>query len=47
MEKKLIAGLPLSRWYKGLDSVLLLACTEKNSSEDVRKLAAAMADVLK
>lgn len=47
MERKLAAGLPLGRWYAGLDSVLLLACTEKTDAESVSKLANAMADVLK
>lgn len=46
LERKLVPGLPVGRWYKGLDSVLLLACTEKTAMEDIGRLAQAMAAVL-
>ena len=47
LEHKLAAGLPAGLWYRGLDSVLLVACTEKTTSEDIGRLAKAMAVVLK
>jgi glycine dehydrogenase subunit 1 len=43
---KIIAGVPVGRWYKGLDKVLLVACTEKTTPAHIKKLAAAMAGAL-
>jgi len=45
--KKILAGLPLGRWYKGLDTILLVACTEKTTPEHIHSLAAALAGELK
>ncbi|MDL2280137.1 aminomethyl-transferring glycine dehydrogenase subunit GcvPA [Desulfovibrio sp. OttesenSCG-928-G11] len=42
----LAAGLPLGRWYPGLDNVLLVACTEKTTPEHIKKLADALARAL-
>lgn len=46
LERGIVAGLPAGIWYKGLESVLLIACTEKNGPEDARRLAEALASVL-
>jgi glycine dehydrogenase subunit 1 len=46
LEKKIVAGLPVGRWHKDLDKVLLLACTEKTRSEDIKTLALALSEVL-
>jgi hypothetical protein len=36
-----IAGvLPMSEWYADLDGVFTLACTEKTTPDDIRRLAA-------
>ena len=45
-DKRIIAGLPVGRWYPALDSVLLLACTEKTTPAQTARLAEAMASVL-
>ncbi len=34
-----LPGIPLGRWYKGLDNVLLVSTTEKTSPADVVKLS--------
>ncbi|MDR3176625.1 MAG: aminomethyl-transferring glycine dehydrogenase subunit GcvPA [Desulfovibrio sp.] len=44
--KGIAAGLPLGRYGKGLDRVLLSACTEKTRPEDIARFAAALAEVL-
>lgn len=44
--KNIIPGLPLGSLYSGLDKVLLTACTEKTTPEQIRELADAMAAVL-
>jgi glycine dehydrogenase subunit 1 len=44
--KKIIAGLPVGRWYAGLDNVLLVACTEKTTPEHIDGLAVALAAAL-
>ena len=45
-KENIIAGLPVSRWYKDLDKVLLVACTEKTTPDQVKQLADAMTRVL-
>jgi glycine dehydrogenase subunit 1 len=45
--RKIIPGAPVDRWYKGLDDVLLVACTEKTAPAQINKLAEAMADALR
>ena len=42
----ILAGLPIGRWYKGLDNVLLIACTEKTTPDHIRTLAAALSGAL-
>ena len=44
--KDIIPGLPLGSLYLGLDNVLLTACTEKTTPEQIHELANAMAAVL-
>lgn len=34
-----VPGFPVGRYYKGMDNVLLVACTEKNTSEQIRTVA--------
>ena len=46
LAKGFAAGLPLGRYYAGMDKVLLLACTEMNSRAQIDALAQAMAVVL-
>lgn len=38
IRRGLIAGFPVSRYYKNMDNVLLLACTEKNNHEQIDAL---------
>lgn len=45
--QKIAAGVPIGRWYKGLDDVLLVACTEKTTPAQIRQLADAVAGALK
>ena len=42
----IVAGLPLGRWYPGLDNVLLVACTEKTTPTQITQFAGALARVL-
>ena len=44
--EKIVAGVPAGRWYKGMDNVLLVACTEKTTPAHIRKLAAALGTAL-
>ena len=44
--QKIIPGLPMGRWYAGLDNVLLVACTEKTTSEHIGSLVLALAAAL-
>ena len=46
LKEDIAAGLPLGRWYKGLDNILLVACTEKTTPSQIQKLAAALAKAL-
>ena len=45
-DKKILAGIPLGRWYKGMDNVLLTACTEKTTPANIAALAAALRGAL-
>lgn len=45
--RKIVPGVPVNRWYTGLDNVLLVACTEKTTPARIRRLADAMADALR
>ncbi|MDR2891964.1 MAG: aminomethyl-transferring glycine dehydrogenase subunit GcvPA [Deltaproteobacteria bacterium] len=38
LEQGILPGVPLGRWYPDMDSVLLIACTEKNSEEQIDAL---------
>ncbi len=44
-DRNVLAGLPLGAWYSGLDKVLLVTCTEKNTPEQILRLVAGMAVV--
>jgi glycine dehydrogenase subunit 1 len=39
LDEGIAAGVPAGLWYKGLDRVLVTACTETTAPEDVEKLA--------
>jgi glycine dehydrogenase subunit 1 len=39
MEKDIIPGFPLGRYYKGLENALLICCTEKHDRADIDRLA--------
>ena len=41
-----VAGLPLGRYYQGMDNVLLVACTEKNSREQIDRLVESLGGLL-
>lgn len=45
-QQGIIAGVPAGRWYKGLENVLLVACTEKTTPAEIEALAEAMRGVL-
>ncbi len=45
-DKKILAGIPLGRWYKGMDNVLLTACTEKTTPANIAALVAALRGAL-
>ena len=45
-DKKILAGIPLGLWYKGMDNVLLTACTEKTTPANIAALAAALRGAL-
>jgi glycine dehydrogenase subunit 1 len=44
--KGFVPGVPVGRWYKGLENVLLVACTEKTEPEHIRLLAETMGGAL-
>lgn len=46
-EQGIIAGVPVGRWYKGLDNVLLVACTEKTTAAQIRLFADALSRALR
>ena len=41
-KQKIIAGVPLGRWYAGHDNTLLVACTEKTHPAHISQLTAAV-----
>lgn len=41
-DRKIIAGMPVTRWYAGLEHVLLVACTEKTAPAHISMLADAL-----
>lgn len=45
-KKGIMAGIPVSTMYKGLDNVLLVACTEVTTPAQIETLATSMAAVL-
>ena len=45
--QKIVAGLPVGRWYAGLENVLLVACTEKTTPGHIDSLAVALSGALK
>ncbi len=46
IEKKLAAGFPLSRYYKGMENSLLIAVTEKRTKQEIGILAESLEAVL-
>ena len=45
-KQKIIAGVPLKRWYQGYDNTLLVACTEKTTPAHITQLADALRTAL-
>jgi len=45
MEKEILAGVPLGRWYPELEDCWLMACTELTRREDVERLRSALEEV--
>lgn len=45
-KKGIMAGIPLGKMYKGMDNVLLVACTETTTPEQIETLATSLAAVL-
>ena len=43
--KNIIAGLPLGKYYQGMDNVLLMACTDKTSQADVNSFINALREM--
>jgi len=46
VERGYVAGFPLGRYYKDMDNVLLMACTEKHTFEQVGILAEMLGGIL-
>ncbi len=46
IKEKIVPGIPVSLWYKDMDNVLLVACTEKTQSASIEKLAAFLGGIL-
>lgn len=46
LEKNVVAGFPLGRYYEGLENGLLVACTEKTSEEQIGVFAEMLRGVL-
>ncbi len=44
--KGIVAGVAPGLWYKGMDNVLLVACTEKNDTTQIDALAASLRGLL-
>ena len=42
LDDKVVPGIPVSRWYAGMDNVLLVACTEQTKPSQIEHLAAFM-----
>ncbi len=40
LQEKIIPGIPVSLWYKNMETVLLVACTEQTRSSHIEQLAA-------
>jgi glycine dehydrogenase subunit 1 len=46
LAKGIAAGVPLGRWYPGMESCLVVTVTEKRSREEIETLAARLEEVL-
>ena len=46
LERNVVAGFPLGRYYEGLENGLLVACTEKTSEEQIGLFAEMLRGVL-
>ena len=44
--KNYLAGLPLGKYYKGMERYLLVAVTEKRTKEEIEGFAGALKEVL-
>lgn len=40
LQENIVPGIPVSLWYKNMDNVLLVACTEQTRSSQIEQLAA-------
>ena len=46
IKEKIVPGIPVSLWYTDMETVLLVACTEKTQSASIDKLAAFLGGIL-
>jgi len=46
IDKGFAGGLPLGRFYKGMDNYLLVAVTEKRTKEEIITFAEALENIL-
>lgn len=45
-EKGFLCGFPVGQYYQGMENVLLIACTEKNTKEQIEKLVNTLGGLL-
>lgn len=45
-ERGFLCGFPVGQYYQGMENVLLISCTEKNSEEQIDKLVNALGGLL-
>ncbi len=45
-ERGFLCGFPVGKYYQGMENVLLISCTEKNSEEQIDKLVNALGGLL-
>ena len=46
-KENILAGIDASRWYHGFEDCLIIACTEKRTSQDIEKLTACLKELSK
>lgn len=44
-KNKILAGIDAGRWFKGLDDCLIIACTEKRTSQEIEKLTESLKEL--